>query len=656
MSAYQAGAARVSSTVTKRNPRPRKYATASERQAAYRDRAPELCFRAEPKTVETINKIVATRDYPRAAVLLSMVKFALANHDWARFGPTHKTLPYGYGVAEQEFIGPRLSNPSPYADQALWESAKAEARKRMGGHSARAMQLAGRLYRAAGGRYLGKPTKAQKSLERWTDQDWTTKSGKSSRETGERYLPREVIEELTPAEYGATTRAKRKGTAAGQQFVKQPARIAAKVATLKANPTVPTIYTVKPEYLIADAERIERDAKESLNAWILLGQSEKYSEAMKTANMLRQAAATKSITTRREILRNAGFTVKTPKQVASSLEGEPRKENPTMKKPTPAQLAARARFAEMARSGAFKRKIKAKKAAPKKTTATYSVVSRDGAIEAKGLTLAEARKFIADKAKRTKRFAGYWSAIKTNPAKKTVSQKISQLTREGYPQKQAVAIALSEERAGKVKRNPRASNPITETLIYGLPAGETRDYMEDLLYDGGLKLTPEQIQKVLDAATAAGYHSFRVTGFDPTVGAAFVRTMGQTRQRKRNPATGTRKSRTKLNPKPRMAKIAFATRGGQTETIEVPIDFAFKEYIGNIQQDFFARKQKTKGVPFDALVVSEKSTGYKVGVVPRTLRSVFGDRAAAKQFVQDLAQQVGAEKFNAQIALKPKIA
>jgi hypothetical protein len=43
---------------------------------------------------------------------------------------------------------------------------------------------------------------------------------------------------------------------------------------------------------------------------------------------------------------------------------------------------------------------------------------------------------------------------KTNPTKKTVSQKISQLVHEGYPQRQAVAVALSEQRAGKVKRNP----------------------------------------------------------------------------------------------------------------------------------------------------------------------------------------------------------
>jgi hypothetical protein len=43
---------------------------------------------------------------------------------------------------------------------------------------------------------------------------------------------------------------------------------------------------------------------------------------------------------------------------------------------------------------------------------------------------------------------------KANPKKKTVSDEISYLMHEGYPQKQAIAIALSEERAGKVKHNP----------------------------------------------------------------------------------------------------------------------------------------------------------------------------------------------------------
>ena len=68
----------------------------------------------------------------------------------------------------------------------------------------------------------------QKSLKDWGDQKWRTKSGKPSSKTGERYLPEAAIKALTPAEYAATTKAKRDGKAKGQQFVKQPAKIASK--------------------------------------------------------------------------------------------------------------------------------------------------------------------------------------------------------------------------------------------------------------------------------------------------------------------------------------------------------------------------------------------------------------------------------------------
>ena len=70
----------------------------------------------------------------------------------------------------------------------------------------------------------------QKSLKAWTDQKWTTKSGKPSSKTGERYLPEKAIKALTPSEYAATTRAKRAGKASGKQFVPQPPKIAKKVA------------------------------------------------------------------------------------------------------------------------------------------------------------------------------------------------------------------------------------------------------------------------------------------------------------------------------------------------------------------------------------------------------------------------------------------
>ena len=70
--------------------------------------------------------------------------------------------------------------------------------------------------------------KSQKSLKSWTKQKWKTKSGKKSSVTGERYLPEKAIKALTPAEYAATTKEKRKGTKQGKQFVKQPKKIAKK--------------------------------------------------------------------------------------------------------------------------------------------------------------------------------------------------------------------------------------------------------------------------------------------------------------------------------------------------------------------------------------------------------------------------------------------
>lgn len=94
--------------------------------------------------------------------------------------------------------------------------------------------------------------------------------------------------------------------------------------------------------------------------------------------------------------------------------------------PTLAQLAARERFAEMARSGALNRK---RKASAKKKAAAVPLA---------------------------------------NPRKKTVSQKISQLVHEGYPQRQAVAVALNEQRAGKVKRNPAKKKPVRMVHAYAL--------------------------------------------------------------------------------------------------------------------------------------------------------------------------------------------
>ena len=76
--------------------------------------------------------------------------------------------------------------------------------------------------------------KSQRSLKSWTKQKWRTKSGKKSSVTGEKYLPEAAIKALTPAEYAATSRAKRRGTKKGKQFVKQPKRIAKKTRATRS--------------------------------------------------------------------------------------------------------------------------------------------------------------------------------------------------------------------------------------------------------------------------------------------------------------------------------------------------------------------------------------------------------------------------------------
>lgn len=100
--------------------------------------------------------------------------------------------------------------------------------------SARKAQLATQRYKKSGGGYSGPKTEAQKSLSKWTQEDWGTKSGKPSTQgpkaTGERYLPKRAREALTTSEYAATTKTKREGTRKGQQFVKQPKSIAQKTA------------------------------------------------------------------------------------------------------------------------------------------------------------------------------------------------------------------------------------------------------------------------------------------------------------------------------------------------------------------------------------------------------------------------------------------
>ncbi len=101
----------------------------------------------------------------------------------------------------------------------LWDRAKKIAIRKLGGrHSARAMQLAGQLYRSSGGSYCGSKTSAQSKLTKWTGERWRTATGtKACRKVAgrmvcDRYLPARAWDSLTPAQKDATRRKKKAST------------------------------------------------------------------------------------------------------------------------------------------------------------------------------------------------------------------------------------------------------------------------------------------------------------------------------------------------------------------------------------------------------------------------------------------------------------
>jgi hypothetical protein len=117
-----------------------------------------------------------------------------------------------------------------HVDTALWERIKKKVTAddvggRPGQWSAIKAMKASKLYKEAGGTYRGKRD-TTKGLAKWMKEDWRTKSGLPSLETGERFLPKKAIEALTPAQYAATSAKKRKDTKKGKQFSMQPEEIA----------------------------------------------------------------------------------------------------------------------------------------------------------------------------------------------------------------------------------------------------------------------------------------------------------------------------------------------------------------------------------------------------------------------------------------------
>ncbi|MGE7417519.1 hypothetical protein [Methylobacterium tarhaniae] len=130
-----------------------------------------------------------------------------------------------------------MAGTAKKTDPKLWEKVKKDVtRSAKGGKpgqwSARKAQMAVQEYKEEGGGYEGKKS-SDNHLKQWTDEEWDTKSGKKSGETGERYLPKKARETLSDDEYKRSTAKKRADSAKGQQHSKQPKDVAKKAAAAR---------------------------------------------------------------------------------------------------------------------------------------------------------------------------------------------------------------------------------------------------------------------------------------------------------------------------------------------------------------------------------------------------------------------------------------
>lgn len=131
-----------------------------------------------------------------------------------------ETLEDGLELKENSYTKPKLRNRLKRRIMAGDKGGKA------GEWSARKAQLLAQEYRKAGGGYKGRKKKGQRSLEKWTREEWTTSDGKPAkrrdrkgRTVVNRYLPKKAWDKLSPAERRATNRKKRDASKRGRQFV-----------------------------------------------------------------------------------------------------------------------------------------------------------------------------------------------------------------------------------------------------------------------------------------------------------------------------------------------------------------------------------------------------------------------------------------------------
>ena len=131
-----------------------------------------------------------------------------------------------------------MSKTAQRTDPKLWERVKSKVTRggnggEPGQWSARKAQLAVQEYKKLGGGYLGAKSE-DNSLKRWSDDDLGTKSGRNSRETGKRDLPKKARKALLDSDYRETSAKKGADTKKGKQASRQPKKVEEKTARNRA--------------------------------------------------------------------------------------------------------------------------------------------------------------------------------------------------------------------------------------------------------------------------------------------------------------------------------------------------------------------------------------------------------------------------------------
>lgn len=138
----------------------------------------------------------------------------------------------------------KTRNEQQYTQPELREKIKEELKQsdkggKKGQWSARKSQLLAKEYEEQGGGYKGEKDEKAKELDQWTKEDWQTQKGEAKarhKDETNRYLPKEVWDNLSPEEKKEAEQTKTKGSKKGDQQVAYTPAIKKALRKVKSKP------------------------------------------------------------------------------------------------------------------------------------------------------------------------------------------------------------------------------------------------------------------------------------------------------------------------------------------------------------------------------------------------------------------------------------